>query len=68
MGGIIKQYSTVGTSRRLPQTELEYAILKWMTTLSIKSQEAIEEAEETLAASGFINAIKDAMVLIEDEL
>ena len=68
MGEIVKQYSTGDTNRRLPRIELEYVMLKWLTILSIKPQEATEEAEEILAASGFINAIEDAMVLIEEKL
>ena len=64
MDGVIRNYSNRKPDERLFETELEYVMLKWLTILSIKPQEATEEPEKTLAASGFISAIRDAMVLI----
>ncbi len=67
MDGIIRRYSNREPNQRLFETELEYVMLKWLTSLSIKPQ-VTEEPEKTLATSGFIDAIKEAMVLIEEKL
>ncbi len=68
MNEVIKRYSTEEPDRRLPVIELEYVMLQWLTSLSIEPQKVAEEPEKTLAASGFMDAIKDALVLIEEKL
>ncbi len=68
MNKVIRRYSTKEPSQRLFETELEFVMLQWLTNLSTKPQEAIDEPEKTLARAGFSDAIKEAMVLIEEKL
>src|SRR5258708_32928803 len=68
MDNVIMRYSTGASDRRLYETELALLILQWLINLSIKPQNAVEEPEKTLELVGFNNAIKDAVVLIEEKL
>jgi hypothetical protein len=68
MDKVISRYSPKEPEQRLYQTELALLILQWLTNLSLKPQELTEEPEKTLAIAGFNESIKDAMVLIEENL
>ena len=61
-------YSLRQPEQRLYMEELEYLVLHWLTNLSSKPQEMEQEPEKTLAHAGFVDAIKDAMVLIGEKL
>ena len=65
---VVGRYSRRKPDQRLYQTELELLILQWLTNLSSKPQRVNEEPEKTLALTGFTDSIKDAMVLLEEEL
>jgi hypothetical protein len=68
MDKVVARYSKREPGQRLYSTELELLVLHWLTNLSTKSQKVTEEPEKTLALSGFNDSIKEAMVLIEEEL
>jgi hypothetical protein len=68
MDKVIARYSKRVLDRRLYETELSLLVLQWLTHLSTGVPETSEEPERTLALSGFSDSIKDAMVLIEEEL
>jgi hypothetical protein len=68
MNGVVGRYSKRNPEQRLYQTELELLILQWLTNLSSKPQQVNEEPERTLELTGFNDSIKDAMVLIEEDL
>jgi hypothetical protein len=68
MDKVVKRYSHREPGQRLYGTELELLVLQWLTNLSTKPQKMIEEPERTLELAGFNDSIKEAMVLIEEEL
>ncbi len=68
MDKVVTRYSKSEPGRRLYETELSLLFLQWLTHLSTKSPEVTEEPEKTLALSGFNDSIKNAMVLIEEDL
>jgi len=67
MNGVITRYSK-RKPEKLYRSILELLVLHWLTNLSSKPQEMVEEPEKTLARAGFTDAIKDAMVLMGDTL
>ena len=68
MDKVIARYSKRVSDRRLYETELSLLVLQWLTHLSTEASEMSEEPEKTLALSGFNDSIKNAMVLVEEEL
>jgi hypothetical protein len=68
MDNVITRYSKGTPDRRLYETELELLIFQWLMNLSVKPQNTVEEPEKTLEHAGFNEAIKDAVVLIEEKL
>jgi hypothetical protein len=68
MDKVVARYSDREPGQRLYERELELLVLQWLTNLSTKPQQVMEEPEKTLALSGFNDAIKRGMVLIEEEL
>lgn len=68
MDKVVARYSKRAFDRRLYETELSLLVLQWLTHLSTGASEISEEPEKTLALSGFSDSIKNAVVLIEEEL
>jgi hypothetical protein len=54
-------------SRRLPERELEFFVLQWLTELT-KRPVQVGAHENELARSGFLDAIRDAVILTEAQL
>jgi hypothetical protein len=68
MDKVVARYAKRVFDRRLYETELSLLVLQWLTHLSMEGSETSEEPERTLALSGFSDSIKNAAVLIEEEL
>lgn len=68
MRKVVERYSKHEPGQRLFEPELVYIVLDWLTNLSMQQQKVTEEPERTLAASGFNDSIKEAMVLLEEKL
>lgn len=68
MDKIVERYSPKEPGQRLFASELEWLFLLWLIHLSTKPEATNEEPEKTLERIGFNESIRDAMVLIKDEL
>jgi len=68
MYNVIARYSKKPPEQGLYVEELEYLFTRWLMNLSSKPQDMMEEPEKTLTHAGFIDAIKDAMVLLGEKL
>lgn len=69
MRNVIERYSIKNLEQRLYGHELELVVYHWLTNLSRPfHQEEVEEPEKTLALFGFNEAIRGALVLIEEKL
>lgn len=67
MQNVVARYSNRKPGERLYEEEFEILSLRWLNHLTIKKYSKGEEPEKTLELSGFIDAIKDADVLLEAE-
>lgn len=68
MQNVIARYSDRKPGERLYEEEFEILALRWLNHLTIKAQNSGEEPEKTLVLSGFVEAIKDADVLLGAEV
>lgn len=53
---------------RLTERELEFFVLQWLLELPRKSPEHLQDFENELIRSGFVDAIKDAEILTEAQI
>ena len=68
MRNVIERYSIRNLEQRLYGYELRLVVYHWLTNLTKSSQKNIEEPEKTLAHFGFDDAIRGALVLLEEKL
>ncbi|HXL36123.1 MAG TPA: hypothetical protein VN954_02855 [Ktedonobacteraceae bacterium] len=68
MDKVVTRYLKREPGQRLYGAELELVVLQWLTDLTQGTQENVEEPEITLSISGFIESIKGATVLAEEEI
>ena len=68
MENVITRYAIGAPNRRLFNTELELLILQWLMNLREESKHVVEEPEKSLEDAGFNEAIKDAAVLIGENI
>jgi hypothetical protein len=66
MDAVVARYLKRKVGTRLYRTELEFLILQWLTDLAAGALKSSEEPEMTLAIAGFNDAIREAVVLLED--
>jgi hypothetical protein len=62
---VIHRYLKSAPMRRLSGEELVLVILQWLIELTLELQPATEEPELTLAAAGFLSAIRGGRVIAE---
>ena len=62
---VIQRYLKSAPMRRLSEAELVLVILQWLIELTLELQPATEEPERTLAATGFLSAIRGGRVIAE---
>jgi len=68
MKNIVTRYlPELGPEERLRGAELELLVLHWLNNLAWTPQIPNEEPEKSLAASGFLETIQGAIVLIETQ-
>lgn len=65
MGNVIERYLTVPPGHRLIRVELEIIVVQWLGDLAAGLELPAEEPDKTLAAVGFIDAIRGASVVPE---
>jgi hypothetical protein len=65
MDKVIARHWNDGPPPRLTDTALELLIRSWLLGLAVGDEEAKNEPEQTLAKSGFLDAIKDTIVTAE---
>ena len=68
MDKVVTRYLKREPGQRLYGAELELVVLQCLTDLTQGTQENVEEPEITLSISGFIESIKGATVLAEEEI
>jgi len=68
MDKVVARYLKRDPGQRLYGAELELVVLQWLTDLTQATQKNVEEPEITLSISGFIESIKGATVLAEEEI
>jgi hypothetical protein len=68
MNKVVSRYRKLNPEERLYGEVLKLIVLQWLTDLAEKPQKETEEPEKTLALAGFIESIREATVLAEEEL
>lgn len=68
MENVVARFSNRKAGERLYKAEFEILTLRWLSSLTLNTQNIKEEPESTLTPTGFIEAIKGADVLLEAEL
>src|SRR5436305_15061712 len=68
MDKVVTRYLKEHTERRLYESILGLVVFQWLNDLVINPGNKDEEPEKTLALSGFIESIKDATILTEENV
>jgi len=68
MNRVVTRYWKNDPNKRLYGEVFKLIVLQWLTDLAEQPQKEIEEPERTLALAGFIESIREATVLAEEEL
>jgi hypothetical protein len=65
LDAVVARYLKSEPKRWLSGAELELVVLQWLIELTLDQREPTEEPEKTLAASGFLEAIRGGRVVAE---
>jgi hypothetical protein len=66
MGPVMRRYqSQIDTTGRLSGSALELLVLHWLNEIAMNGKQPPEDPERLLAASGFVDSLRDATILVE---
>lgn len=66
MAPVVRRYlPAIGTEDRLDEVQFRLLVLQWLTDLSSLPQSAAPEPDQLLAATGFVEVLRDTDVLME---
>ncbi|HVF99658.1 MAG TPA: hypothetical protein VND68_07455 [Chloroflexia bacterium] len=66
MAPVLRRYlSQVDTKDRLSGSVLELLVLQWLNEIAFNGQQPTEDPERLLASSGFLDSLRNAMILVE---
>ncbi len=69
MRPVMQRYlSHIDTKDRLSGSVLELLVLHWLNEIALNGKQPEEDPERLLATSGFLDSLRDAMILVEANL
>lgn len=68
MAGVVARYSHRRPGERLYEEEFELLVFQWLNSLAVRPRENVEEPEKTLMLARFIEAVRNASILLEAEV